>query len=82
MVTAKELTELVLKFEELKEQHNLNYAIYTECTMNDKKDYIQTYTIQSLAQLGELLNMMYRCDWEVEITHITSHIGARKENEI
>ncbi len=81
-MTAKELTELVLKFEELKEQHNLNYAIYTECTKNNRKDHIQTYTIQSLAQFGELLNMMCNYDWKVEITHITSHIGARKENEI
>lgn len=53
MITARELTELVLKFEDLKISHNLNYAITTEVTSDGK--YVQNYTIQSLTQFGELL---------------------------
>ena len=77
MITARELTELVLKFEELKEKHNLNYIIYTECSYRGTGIYIQSYNIQSLEQFGELLTEMNR-DWEVTITHITAHIGKEK----
>lgn len=77
MITARELTELVLKFEELKEEHNLNYIIYTECSYRGSGKYIQSYNIQNLEQFGELLTKMCR-DWEVIITHITSHIGKEK----
>lgn len=58
MITAKELTELVLKFEELKEKYNLNYVIYTTVTMNNGEIYLQEYNIQSLTQFGELLHDM------------------------
>lgn len=78
MITARELTEFVLKFEELKEKHNLNYIIYTKVTEDNGKKYIQDYNIQSLAQFGELLHMMESYSWEVTITHITSHIGKEK----
>lgn len=76
-MTARELTELVLKFEDLKTSHNLNYAITTEVTSNG--EYVQNYTIQSLTQFGELLNMMCNHSWEVKIIHITSHIGKGGE---
>ena len=79
MITARELTELVLKFEELKENHNLNYIIYTKCTTDNGERYIQDYNIQSLTQFGELLHMMESYDWEVTITHITSHVGVKGE---
>lgn len=77
MITARELTELVLKFEKLKEEHNLNYIIYTECSYRGSNEYIQSYNIQNLEQFGELLTQMCR-DWEVTITHITSHIGKKE----
>ena len=78
VITACELTELVLKFEKLKEEHNLNYIIYTECSYRGSGGYIQSYNIQSLEQFGELLTQMCR-DWEVTVTHITSHIGKKGE---
>ena len=79
MISARELTELVLKFEELKEKHNLNYIIYTKVTKDNGERYIQDYPIQSLSQFGELLHMMGSYEWEVTITHITSHIGSKGE---
>jgi hypothetical protein len=77
MMTARELTELVLKLEELKEKYNLNYIIYTECSYRGNGEHIQSYNIQNLEQFGELLTQMCR-DWEVTVTHITSHIGKGK----
>lgn len=79
MISAHELTELVLKFEELKEKHHLNYIIHTELTKDNGQEFIQNYNIQSLKQLGELLYTIQRCDEEVTITHITSHIGKKGE---
>lgn len=74
MMTAHELTELVLKFEELKEKHRLNYIIYTD-VLDENEEYVQHYNIQSLVQFGELLTMMTNDDYKVVVTHITSHIG-------
>lgn len=78
MISAIELTELVLKFEKLKKEHNLNYIIYTNAYYKGDGKLAQAYNIQSLEQFGELLTRM-NDDWEVELIHITSHIGKKVE---
>lgn len=79
-MTARELTELVLEFEKLKEEHNLNYIIYTKCSYRGDSKYAESYNFQNLTSLGELLSRMCDEDFEVTVTHITSHIG-KKEGE-
>lgn len=79
-MTARELTELILKFEELKEKYSLNYIIYIKLTDNDGK-YIQNYNIQSLNHFGELLDAMSRGYYNVTVTHITSHINTGRKGD-
>ena len=78
MMTAREITELVLKFEDLKEQQSLYYIIQAKITKNNGEDYLQLYEIQRLEQLGELLRNMEHYDWEVTITHITAQVGIKE----
>jgi hypothetical protein len=79
MISSRALIELILKLEELKEKYNLNYIIYTKVTKDNGERFVQNYNIQRLTQAGELLDMMENYDWEVTITHITSHIGEKEE---
>lgn len=77
IMSIREFIELVLKFEDLRENYNLNYKIYTK-VFNDKEVYHEVYNVQNIYQLGYLLTEVEKYDYNVEITHITSHIGVEK----
>ena len=79
-MSIREFVELVLKFEDLRENHNLNYIIYTK-VFNEIKTYHEVYNVQNISQLGYLLTEVEDHNYNVEITHITSHIGKEKENK-
>ena len=65
-MSIREFVELVLKFEDLRENYNLNYIIYTK-VFNETKTYHEVYNVQNISQLGYLLTEVEEHNYNVEI---------------